>query len=937
MGGKLRQLPTILFCLVLLLPFTQAVNETINLHFGESMSTVNAGIYEAENGIVADSYHYKQSIKVSDATINFGQIANDGPLFYLDFTAGADNNFYFKADFDSLNITALDNFETINLFGKTYAFDKDHELEDAITLYGSDIKITMTQNELVTLTLEEEVYEIKILNGNVQEESVTLQISKDGDAETETFTLGTSLTMHGLHLFFAEIISIDGNMSINFFIGEEKIIIPYDAVVDDCDAAYKKIQRGNVENTQLYACILSPTTSIDAVLGLYFRINQTDFNNNKLILGDSFTEPLFGYSLTFNSYAPLIDNRPKVTLQKSANSYELDFTTTNGDDYNFPLVQMKDDYTLNYGSEEKFKGSGIPAFQNITVGEQFILESDAIKIGDKVTYIFEVISITSNENTSQVELKDLGTGSLEFYSIGSSIEDTGVTINSTTENSFTLSQATEQRIVAEGGLLIKWVEQFASENTLTLSFTEDTDDFHDIKVADNATFETTLRVTDEDKKLVMDAVIIESTGTSTISTQETNLQGVSAYGTYFIQGIQASPDSEDYLRVHYPETETNFKLTLESPAIKQYSLEYLTLNETPNDPPNNESNITIIYGVLWLSANTTTPGHTIEISSMWNQTNFLCELYTNEVLETTKNTTTNTCQFSKEITAAHYPELRFYIRASNLSLGFNETSNTRTLQITIPAETPVVDSPKKKKTGGGGGGSVAAALPAGKALVKNWLNIPPETQITFTPNDEEFALEQISFTVMIQTNKLRMEVKPLTASSLPTAFPKTSYAFMEILVEELEDANMENIKISFSVDNSWLVENQKENNEVVLYRLQGTTWVPQATTKLLDDQETTNYRANIEGFSYFAIGMQEKKILRTTSTTASKEQGNDQTEQHIAQENEKTEKKATNAITGMLVSDDTTAFAKNYILFGLGIVTLVCVFGIILFYIKIRN
>jgi hypothetical protein len=554
-----------------------------DFNFGDKLNDFNGGEYDSDDfptlladGTIEDDdgteYDYEQTIDVGDAELMYGQNDDygDEPVFYLDLAGASDPYLTFNVEMlDTLDVTALKNSESIDMFGKTYTFDPNHDADGDLTLYGSDTTVVVNQGAPVTVDVNGQEYTIEVLGGNTGASSAIIRVTGDSTS-TKTLVAGDSRTMAGLDLFVDDVFISDigeDTISVNIFVGSEKLVIPASAV--DNATSYQEITIGTEDNTNIDAWVeTGADQDLTDVEGIHFRVDPTDFTDptidddwNWLTMGNEFTDDLFGFSIAFEGMSPTLDSnsRQMTELTRKGDAYNLVFTNNDGDEYDFELVYAPTDSTLAFGSDGDFLGEAVTAGDDIAEDQYFILESTDTKVGEKTTYIYEVRD-TNVDAPATVTLRDIGSGTTKEYRVDDEIADTGVKVATIADGTFTLDDDTVQEIVTKEGMVVTWSYAAnltaANATDTTISFAEDAEDL------DEASASTLSVMVEPDA--TDDIVLATATGTyhEASDTDGNNRYGISDYGTWF---NEERDNNGDYMKVYYSGTETDYNVFLNGP------------------------------------------------------------------------------------------------------------------------------------------------------------------------------------------------------------------------------------------------------------------------------------------------------------------------------------------------------------------------------------
>ena len=554
-----------------------------DFNYGDAMSDFNSGEYDATDfpeiladGMIEDEsgteWDYEQTITVGDAAIVYGQDEDfgDDPVFYLDLESGSNDYIVFTVEFDeTTDLAALQDSETIEMFGRSYTFDPSNADNGSgdLTLFGSDVSVQVTQGESVTVEVGGEEYTIELLGGNSDAASPTANLRVTGDGtETKSLAEGTSRTVAGLDLVIEDVFINnigESSIAVNLFVGSNELIIPDSAISSTADS-YDQVTINDDDNMDIYAWV--DGADFSEVEAIHFRVDPTDFDNaetdnnwNWLPVGSTFTEDLFGFSLTFDGMTHAYGEGSEVLFTRDAEAYDITFTNNDGDEYS-AIELYRDDGS---SAPSMALGEDLVLSGNTLADEQiFIVEETESKAGESKTYVLQVKTIDGTDN--EVSLRDLA-GSTVPLQEGDEIYDTGYYIGTVgasdfvlwTDSDGTTANNVKTRLVTEGGLIIN-LDTALGDDVANLSAVEDSDDVDEATVG-TLTIEM---VPDADDDIALSG-IAWSTGVDGINDQADNYEyGFSDYGTWYRQEIDNNGDD---LTLYYSGDEADFNVFLTSP------------------------------------------------------------------------------------------------------------------------------------------------------------------------------------------------------------------------------------------------------------------------------------------------------------------------------------------------------------------------------------
>lgn len=214
----------------------------------------------------------------------------------------------------------------------------------------------------------------------------------------------------------------------------------------------------------------------------------------------------------------------------------------------------------------------------------------------------------------------------------------------------------------------------------------------------------------------------------------------------------------------------------------------------------------------------------------------------------TRTGTTNTVDY--EVQGGH--SYLFYVRC--IDVAGNE--NTQQTIINFSVE-------EYSGGGSGGAGSGTTTAPASITTPSSNLNskslfvIEAKDNITFNVNSENIALKYAF--VKIMSIKRNVELSTIqhefsTAPAVGNSFDndRQKYAFLEIKHSNLDNAEIESVKLLFKVTKSWIEENYIDISSIKMYRYTNS-WNELPTTIYSQDSTGVTYEATSPGLSYFII------------------------------------------------------------------------------------
>lgn len=153
--------------------------------------------------------------------------------------------------------------------------------------------------------------------------------------------------------------------------------------------------------------------------------------------------------------------------------------------------------------------------------------------------------------------------------------------------------------------------------------------------------------------------------------------------------------------------------------------------------------------------------------------------------------------------------------------------------------------------GGGGGSSGAAVPPDPNTYTKRWTLIQAGKSAGFAVGRENISVTGITVQVRERVTGASVSVARLGSNPVSKEPVGTAYQFMEISQEGLD--SLEEARVNFTVNSSWITDNDVNASRVFLNRYVNGSWV-RLDTRLLESSDSYHvYDAVVPGFSYFSI------------------------------------------------------------------------------------
>jgi len=146
---------------------------------------------------------------------------------------------------------------------------------------------------------------------------------------------------------------------------------------------------------------------------------------------------------------------------------------------------------------------------------------------------------------------------------------------------------------------------------------------------------------------------------------------------------------------------------------------------------------------------------------------------------------------------------------------------------------------------------VSAILPSGYSTGAG--TISPAAPVTVQIQNSPITSLQINVNSTVQNVNVTVTQSTSTPSGIAIGAPGATYSYLDITVQNLSDANIDYVVISFKVEKSWLNANGIDLTTVALYRYSGGVWAALPTEIVSEDATYVYYSARSPGLSAFSI------------------------------------------------------------------------------------
>lgn len=234
---------------------------------------------------------------------------------------------------------------------------------------------------------------------------------------------------------------------------------------------------------------------------------------------------------------------------------------------------------------------------------------------------------------------------------------------------------------------------------------------------------------------------------------------------------------------------------------------------------------------------------------------------------------------------------------------------------------------------GGGGGSTATV--ASKSTI--WGSVSSGDSLTMSISNSDISVSDIEINVLNDLSNAKLKVEEV--NYMPGSIESLEgpiYQFLFFTLTNMDDSDIQNAVIDFSIPNKWLNDNDVDSSEITLMRFNDGGWDELLTIITSSDSVNVYFEAVTPGFSYFAIG---KKSENIAEETVEEETIKEETTQEEAEEVKKAETaeevKETEEETAEKESEKSALKKSNlisYIIYSLIGVSVVCLVILLFFW-----
>ena len=202
---------------------------------------------------------------------------------------------------------------------------------------------------------------------------------------------------------------------------------------------------------------------------------------------------------------------------------------------------------------------------------------------------------------------------------------------------------------------------------------------------------------------------------------------------------------------------------------------------------------------------------------------------------------------------------------ANVSIYYNVSESYFNFSIITSTSAPSTTT--TAAGGGGGGGGTPGKKLARITHIFKQLNKNVITK--WKINQPGLGLIEMNMTVQNPANNVKIIIQKTDGrpASVVHEVSGKVYHYIEITKTNLEDTDIDKIKLKINVNKSWISDNNIDENTVALNRYHNNAWEKLPTSEVEEDDDYVYYVAEMTGLSVFAVTGEEKTAVTTTVPT----------------------------------------------------------------------
>ena len=194
--------------------------------------------------------------------------------------------------------------------------------------------------------------------------------------------------------------------------------------------------------------------------------------------------------------------------------------------------------------------------------------------------------------------------------------------------------------------------------------------------------------------------------------------------------------------------------------------------------------------------------------------------------------------------------------SADITFQLGSNSNAFISSVTVPSITTTTVGGGTGGSGGAGGGISITAYSLKQVEI----------------NKTNVALTQLDIIVNDQIKLPKLTVNNIsTRPASVTLISGKVYQYLNITPQNIEDNDLQSVKLKFRVEKAWIADNNIDENTVSLNRYHNGVWNRLTTDKVSEDSIYLYYQTETPGFSVFAVTGEQKfapaeeRVITTTT------------------------------------------------------------------------
>lgn len=169
--------------------------------------------------------------------------------------------------------------------------------------------------------------------------------------------------------------------------------------------------------------------------------------------------------------------------------------------------------------------------------------------------------------------------------------------------------------------------------------------------------------------------------------------------------------------------------------------------------------------------------------------------------------------------------------------------------------------------GGGGGGSPFVDTSIASIITKELIDQATPTR--FEVGNKDIPVSYIILTTNTQAFNVQLKVISLNSKPFSLSTPAKDYVkiyrYLDIQKKNVNDTNIRDASITFTVTKQWLDEQGMQERDVILLRWYDLKWNELETSIIESNNESIVFTAITPGFSYFAIALRQAPAVEAST------------------------------------------------------------------------